>query len=173
MKDKIMMVIAKNETKYSDLGVYINKVKYDFYISIGVPLFKNININPEEIGYKIFIAALYNSGVKLSIIKEVFGHDGRTVKKWSEALLTFNVEKIVKAFTGKKLNKLIIPEVIRYAQLRYKDRATLGRSYRKKIIEGIEEVFQVRVSGSQLSKIFQLGEDISQSDCNDLNNKKL
>ena len=35
----------------------------------------------------------------------------------------------------------------------------------------IEEVFQVRVSGNQLSKVFQLGEDISQSDCDDLNNE--
>ena len=167
MKDNIQLVLSNYETRYSDLSVFLNKEDSEFYVYIGVALLERVSTNAEEIGHKMFIGRLYNQGVKLSVLRERFHHDNRTVKKWGNALKTCDVDVMSKAFTGRKAAKKTTPELIRYVLQQYRFRSVLGRSYREKIITGVEEVFAVRLSPSLISQIFRLDASASSKDLND------
>lgn len=168
MKENIQLVLSNYETRYSDLSVFLDKEESEFYVYLGVALLERISINAEEIGHKMFIGRLYNSGVTLSLLQDRFGHDPRTVKKWGNALKTCDVDEMSKAFTGRKAAKKTTPELIRYILQQYNNRSVLGRSYREKIIMGVEEVFAVSLSASLVSQIFRLEKNISHNNSNDL-----
>jgi len=153
MTENIQLVLSNYETRYSDLSVFIDREESEFYVYLGVALLERISIDAEEIGHKMFIGRLYNSGVKLCILRDRFGHDNRTVKKWGNALKTCDVDEMSKAFTGRKAAKKTTPELIRYILQQYNNRSVLGRSYREKIIMGGEEVFAVHLSASLISQI--------------------
>ena len=155
MNENLQLILSNYEVKYSDLSVYLNNDESEFYIYIGIALLECISLNAEEIGHKMFIGRLYNAGVKLSLLRDRFNHDGRTVKKWGEALKSCNIEEITLAFTGRKGHKKVVPEVIRYIIQQYNNKSILGRSYRKKIIQGVAEVFSITLSPSMVSTIFK------------------
>ena len=166
MTENIQLVLSNYETLYSDLSVFLDKEESEFYVYIGVALLERISIDAEEIGHKMFIGRLYNAGVKLSILRKRFGHDARTVKKWGNALKTCDVDEMSKAFTGRKAAKKTTPELIRYVLQQYHSRFVLGRSYREKIIMGVEEIFGVRLSPSLISGIFRIKTDADFADSN-------
>ena len=66
MIENLQLVLSSYETRYSDLSIFLSKEENEFYIYIGVALLERISTNAEEIGHKMFIGRLYNSGVKLS-----------------------------------------------------------------------------------------------------------
>ena len=169
MKEDIQLVLSNYESKYSDLSVFLDKEESEFYVYLGVALLERISIDAEEIGHKMFIGRLYNSGVKLCTLREVFGHDGRTVKKWGNALKTCDVDEMSKAFTGRKAVRKTTPELIRYVLQQYHFRSLLGRSYREKIIMGVEEIFGVHISPSLISGIFRTGADVDHNESVDFN----
>lgn len=172
MTENIQLVLSSYETRYSDLSVFIDREESEFYVYIGVALLERISIDAEEIGHKMFIGRLYNSGVKLCILRDRFGHDNRTVKKWGNALKTCDVDEMSKAFTGRKAAKKTTPELIRYILQQYNNRSILGRSYREKIIMGVEEVFAMHLSASLISQIFRLKSNTSHDNSKDLNDEK-
>ena len=172
MKEDIQLVLSSYETRYSDLSVFLDKEESEFYIYIGVALLERISINAEEIGHKMFIGRLYNSGVKLCILQDRFNHDSRTVKKWGNALKTCDVDEMSKAFTGRKAAKKTTPELIRYVLQQYQFRSLLGRSYREKIKMGVEDVFGIRLSSSLISGIFRSDVDVNLADSAELNDQK-
>ena len=169
MSESIQLVLSSYESKYSDLSVFLDKDESEFYVYLGVALLERISTNANEIGYKMFIGRLYNSGVKLSVLTKRFPHDNRTIKKWGNALKTCDVDEMTKAFTGRKAAKKTTPEVIRYIHQQYKNRTHLGRDYRRKIIMGVEEIFAIRLSPSLISQIFCSAKDISDDDSKTLN----
>jgi len=171
MKEDIQLVLSSYETRYSDLSVFLDKEESEFYIYIGVALLERISINAEEIGHKMFIGRLYNSGVKLCILQDRFNHDSRTVKKWGNALKTCDVDEMSKAFTGRKATKKTTPELIRYVLQQYQFRSLLGRSYREKIKMGVEDIFGIRLSSSLISGMFRSVVDIKLADSAELNDQ--
>ena len=160
MNESIQLILSNYETSYSDLSVFLNKEESEFYVYLGVALLERVSINADEIGHKMFLGRLYNSGVKLSILRDKFGHDARTVKKWAKALKSCDIDELSKAFTGRKAKIKTTPEIIRYVRQQYRFRSILGRSYREKIIMGVEDVFGVTLSPCLVSRIFHSNVDI-------------
>jgi len=156
MENNIQLILSNYESRYSDLSVFLDERATEFYVYMGLSLLERVSANAEEIGYKMFIGRLYNQGVKLSILRDRFHHDSRTVKKWGNALKTCSVEVMSKAFAGRSATKKTNPLLIRYVLQQYRLRSTLGRSYREKIIQGVKEIFKVTLSPSLVSQIFSL-----------------
>ncbi len=119
----------------------------------------------------MFIGRLYNSGVKLSVLRQRFGHDPRTVKRWSTGLKICDVNEMAKAFTGRKAQKKIIPELIRYVIQQYRSRSLFGRSFRKKIIMGVREIFGITISASLIRGIYKNIDDKIPGDSSNSNDE--
>ena len=173
MIEDLQLVLSSYETRYSDLSVLLSKDENEFFIYIGVALLERISTNAEEIGHRMFIGRLYNCGVKLCILRDRFKHDERSIKKWGNALKSFDIDEIYKAFTGRKAARKTTPEVIRYILQQYNCRSLLGRSYREKIKMGVDDIFGIRLSSSLLSRIFRSGVNKKSTCSAELNDKKM
>lgn len=153
----IQPVLSCCESIDTDLSVFLDDEESEFYVYLGVALLERVSISPEKIDHKMLIGRLYNGGAKLSLLRERFGHDPRTVKKWGDALKSCDVNEIAHAFAGRQACLKSTPELIRYVCQQYRIRSFLGRSYREKIIMGVDEIFGVKISPSLVSKICHSG----------------
>jgi hypothetical protein len=149
----IQPVLSCCESIDTDLSVFLDDEESEFYVYLGVALLERVSVSPEKIDHKMLIGRLYNGGAKLSLLRERFGHDPRTVKKWGNALKSCDVNEIANAFAGRKACLKSTPELIRYVCQQYRIRSFLGRSYREKIIMGVDEIFGIKISPSLVSKI--------------------
>jgi hypothetical protein len=149
----IQPILSCCESIDTDLSVFLDEEESEFYVYLGVALLERVSASPETIDHKMLIGRLYNGGAKLSLLRERFGHDPRTVKKWGNALKSCDINDITNAFAGRQACVKSTPELIKYVCQQYRIRAFLGRSYREKIIMGVEEIFGVKISPSLVSKI--------------------
>jgi transposase len=149
----IQPVLSCCESIDTDLSVFLDDEESEFYVYLGVALLERVSVSPEKIDHKMLIGRLYNGGAKLSLLRERFGHDPRTVKKWGNALKSCDINEIANAFAGRKACLKSTPELIRYVCQQYRIRSFLGRSFREKIIMGVDEIFGVKISPSLVSKI--------------------
>ena len=141
----IQPVLSCCESIDTDLSVFLDDEESEFYVYLGVALLERVSISPEKIDHKMLIGRLYNGGAKLSLLRERFGHDPRTAKKWGDALKSCDVNEIAHAFAGRQACLKSTPELIRYVCQQYRIRSFLGRSYREKIIMGVDEIFGVKI----------------------------
>jgi hypothetical protein len=150
----IQPLLSCCESIDTDLSVFVNSEESEFYVYLGVALLERVSLSPENIAHKMLIGRLYNSGAKLSLLRERFNHDPRTIKKWANALKSCDVDEISRAFSGRQASLKRTPELINYVCQQYRLRSFLGRSYREKIIIGVEEIFRVSISPSLVSNIY-------------------
>ncbi|RLG31847.1 hypothetical protein DRN98_06150 [Methanosarcinales archaeon] len=148
----LAVVLSNYELKYSDISVFLDKEERSYYVYLGIALLERVSINEEELGYKIFIGRLYNSGVSLKKLKERFRHDHRTIKKWGEALKSGDIGIIEKAFSGRKGNVKAKLEVVNYIR-HHRERYLLGKKYREVIVKEVEEIFGIKISKRLVSEI--------------------
>ena len=140
------------------MSVFLDTAEDDYYVYLGVALLERVSVCPDNLGHKMLIGRLYNGGARLCILHDKFGHDGRTVKKWGNALKSCDINEMTAAFSGRQASKKSTPALIAYVQQQYRHRASLGKAYRGKIICGVEEVFSVRISRSLASLLFKAAE---------------
>ena len=89
----IQPILSCCESIDTDLSVFVNSEESEFYVYLGVALLERVSISPENIAHKMLIGRLYNSGAKLSLLRERFNHDPRTIKKWANALKVVTLMK--------------------------------------------------------------------------------
>ena len=149
----IQPVLSCCESIDTDLSVFLDTEESQYYVYLGVALLERVSVPPEAFDHKSLMGRLYNGGAKLSLLQKRFNHDARTIKKWAKALKSCDMDEICKAFTGRQASKKTTPELINYVRQQYRMRAFLGRSYREKIIIGVEEIFGIKISASLVSDI--------------------
>ena len=155
----IQPALCADKSAKTDFSIIYNETESSYDAYLGVALLERVNISGEDIQHKMLVGRLYNADVKRVRLRETFGHDNRTMKKWGEALRSGDINEIARAFAGRAVNKKISPELIRYVKQLYRERERFGRAYRRHIIQKVEEVFAVRLSASYISSIFSTVDD--------------
>lgn len=168
----IQPVLSCCESLDTDLSVFIDPEESQFYVYIGVALLERVSISAEAIDHKMLMGRLYNGGAKLSLLKKRFHHDPRTIKKWGNALKSCDANEMAIAFAGRQAFMKRTPALINYVRQQYRERSFLGRSYRERIILGVQEIFGVRISRSLVSDICynqsSISPDESDDECDDI-----
>ena len=153
----IQPILTGCESVKTDLSVFLNSEESTHDVYLGLALLERVKIDPSDLQHKMLVGRLRNADVKFCVLHEIFGHDNRTVKKWSEALKSNDLDQMVKAFSGRKVNKKVSAELVRYVRQLYLSRKSLnlGKAYRKKIIRMTEEIFGISISPSLASEIYR------------------
>jgi len=153
--EMVQQVLSCCESLDSDLSVFLDTSESDYFVYIGLCLLERVSINPEDLHHKMLMGRLYNGGAKISLLRKRFNHDPRTIVMWANALKSSDIDEITKAFSGRSAQKKVIPALIAYVHQQYRNRATMGRNYRKIIITRTKEVFGVQISPSLASELFK------------------
>jgi len=150
----VQPVLPCSQKGSSDITVSLCAGGTTYEVYLGVALLERVGAGPESVARKMLVGRLYNAGRSLRELGELFGHDGRTVKKWAAALRAGDIDGIARAFAGREGKRKISPELMRYAWQLYRERHRLGRNYREVIIAKIAEVFGVWISTTAASNLF-------------------
>lgn len=135
------------------VSVYQGDETQTLHVYYGLELMEVIPAERKHPSFKLLVARLYNAGVKVSVLSETFEVDRKTMKRWADALLEGDPEKLVAVLSGRKGK--ITAEIEGFVRMRfasvYRDHP---RNYSSHIRGEIEEIFEVSLSGEALRPLF-------------------
>lgn len=139
-RNPLVSVFAKDETQ--TLHVYY-----------GLELMEVIPAERKHPSFKLLVARLYNAGLKVCVLSETFDVDRKTMKRWADALLEGDPEKLIAVLSGRKGK--ITAEIEGFVRMRF---ASVYRehpqNYSSYIRGEISEIFEVSLSGEALRPLF-------------------
>ncbi|MBT3286852.1 MAG: hypothetical protein HN380_05855, partial [Victivallales bacterium] len=94
MGTTVQPVLPCSQKGSSDITVSLCAGGTTYEVYLGVALLERVGADPESVARKMLVGRLYNAGRSLRELGELFGHDGRTVKKWAAALRAGDIDGI-------------------------------------------------------------------------------
>lgn len=135
------------------VSVYEGDETQTLHVYYGLELMEVIPSERKHPSFKLLVARLYNAGVKVRVLSETFDVDRKTMKRWADALLEGDPEKLVAALSGRKGK--ITAEIEGFARMRFTSvYREHPRDYSSRIRGEIREVFGVSLSGEALRPLF-------------------
>ena len=122
----------------------------------GFELIEIVNNNPEAPAFKLLLARLYNSGVKLSAMCESFQVDPKTIRRWGKALRQGDPVELVRVLEGRGAGRKLTGAIKNFARLRWPD-LVAERSYGAvgRLLGEIEGVFGLTISRSAVNDLIR------------------
>jgi len=148
-----LQLILGTDKRNPLVSVYEGEETATLHVYYGLELMEVIPDQDKHPSYKLLVARLYNAGVKVRVLCETFGVDRKTMKRWGDALLEGDPEKLVAVLTGRtgKITMEIEGFVRMRFELVYREHP---RDYSMRIRNEIKETFGVTLSGEALRRLF-------------------
>lgn len=124
------------------------------YVFLGLALLERVPNDPQQFLYQLMIARLVNSGVSQREIVHSFNHDSRTIKSWAAAVLSGDIEQIMRAFSGRGPAPKMTAEIRSFIHGQYLLLREICLDYRKRIRCAVHQRFGVEFSDGYLSRLF-------------------
>lgn len=139
----------------TDLQIVLSESSDSILVFLGTAVLERIRCSREALQYKMLVGRLANAGSSLSALRRVFGHDPRTIKRWAAALLSEDVEFVVRAFSGRGHDRKVTVPIARYVKRRYRELRGRRRDFRQAVIDEVAELFDQRLSREVLRRLFR------------------
>lgn len=130
-----------------------NSEKYptDIHLYFGTELMEVVPDDRNNPQWKLMIARLYLAGIKPKKLTDMFGPARTTIKRWADALVSGDPQRLVQALAGPGPKRKLTDEVsafveMRFSQIYAKDRYTYSRQIRSEI----KQVFGREISSETL-----------------------
>lgn len=132
--------ICKNPRQPGKLLVYF-----------GTALLETVEDDRDHPSFKLLVARLYNSRLKVKTLMDSFNVPYTTMRRWGEALQSGDTETLLRVLAGRQHPRKLTPEIRSFARQRFKDIYPDNRySYSQQLRQEIREVFDVCLSGETL-----------------------
>lgn len=153
MNNNLTLIFCDEKRPY--LSVYKEAGDDDHYhVYLESLLFEVVSVDVNSPQFKFFIARLFNSGASPKLITEVFGPAYNTQKRWGDAVKEKDPYIINEVFLGRGARKKITTEIKSYIKHRFNDIYSIEKkSYSRKILEELKEVFNVEVTSETIRPI--------------------
>lgn len=123
----------------------------------GCELLEKLPADRNHAQYKLMVARLYNAGINGVRLRETFGVDAKTMRKWGRALESGDADQLAHALAGRQACRKFSIEIQSFIRMRFEQIYQENkRSYSKAILEEVKEVFNVELSSETLRPL--LGE---------------
>ena len=121
----------------------------------GGELLERLPNDREHVQYKLMVAKLYNAGVKVRVLQELFEVSPKTMRRWGRTLEEGDFLELVHVFAGRRTSRKLTVEIQAFAKMRFSQIYPENRrSYSQLIRREIIEVFGVELSAESLRPIF-------------------
>jgi transposase len=123
----------------------------EIHLYFGTELMEVVPDDRSNPQWKLMIARLYLAGIKPKRITDMFGPARTTIKRWADALVSGDPQRLVQALAGPGPKRKLTEEVrafveMRFGQIYAKDRYTYSRQIRTEI----RQVFRREISSETL-----------------------
>jgi hypothetical protein len=127
----------------------------NLHVFFGAALMEVVPADKENPEFKLLIARLYNSGIRVKSITDVFGTARTTMKRWGDALKSADAECLSRALSGPGAPRKLTAEIRSFIQVRFRKIYQETRyNYSALIREEIKEIFGEDISSESLRPIF-------------------
>ncbi|MGH8589774.1 MAG: hypothetical protein ACREXX_10725, partial [Gammaproteobacteria bacterium] len=107
--------------------------------------------DPQHSAYKLLVGRLYNAGLKVRVLEEVFQTDRKTIRLWGQALRSRDPEQLQRVLLGRETARKRTAAIEAYARQRWRPLQAGGwRNYRQKLGQEIREIFGISLSRESL-----------------------
>jgi hypothetical protein len=120
----------------------------------GLELIEVVPDDPGQMAFKMLAGRLYNTGVLVAKLEEVFRADRKTIRSWGLAIRSRDPEHLARVLLGRGVNQKRTPAIDHYVARRWPELLAEGcPNYRATLIGEIESIFEVKLSGETLRQI--------------------
>lgn len=81
-------------------AVYQDPERQQLHVYYGFELLDIVPVDPEAPTFKLLAGRLYNAGLKIQSLSEVFGVDRKTLQRWGRALRSGDAEELIRVLAG-------------------------------------------------------------------------
>ena len=129
--------------------------KKQIHIYYGGILYEVINDDKNNPEYKLMLARLHNSGVRIKSLIENFGYCYKTIKRWGEALKCNDPQKLLRALSGQGAPKKITEEILAFVAYDFEQVYSKNKSsYSSTIRDHIQQIYGITLSSEALRPTF-------------------
>jgi hypothetical protein len=134
--------------------LYATEDRQSIRVFYGLELMEVVPDDPDDMAFKMMVGRLYNAGVMVTTLEDVFKSDRKTIRSWGLAILSRDPDILHRVMLGRWVNRKRTPAIDKYVALRRAELLAEGcPNYRVTLIREIESFFDVKLSGETLRQI--------------------
>ena len=151
-----LQLILPTDKRNPSFTLYLDEAQKQFHVYYGLELLEVVPADPEHIAYKLLVGRLYNAGLKVRVLEEVFGADRKTIRGWGQALRSGKAEELERVLLGREACRKRTAGIDGYVRHRWPQLQEEGcRNYRQRLQEEIAQIFGVSLSGESLRQMLK------------------
>lgn len=137
-------------------AVYQDPEKERLHVYYGFELLAIVPDQPEAPAFKMLAGRLYNAGLKVQRLTEVFQADRKTLQRWGRALQLGDAQERIRVLAGRSAGRKLTPAIQAFVRQRW-PRLTAQGAYgaSQRLRQEIHELFQVALSAETLRPLVQ------------------
>ena len=134
--------------------LYATEDQQSIRVFYGLELIEVVPDDPDQMAFKMLAGRLYNAGVLVAKLEEVFKADRKTIRAWGDAIVSRDPERLARVLLGRGVNQKRTSAIDKFVVRRWDELLAEGcPNYRATLIREIESIFEVRLSGETLRQI--------------------
>ena len=137
-------------------SVYQHNETGQFHVFYGLSVFDVVPNNKKDPRFRLMVVHLRTLGLSQKALARAFDLDPRTVKAWSDALLSGNGDRIERVLLNPDSNRKVSKTIEQFIRVRFKHLYRKEKyRYSSVIRSEIKEIYEVELSAETLSPLFQ------------------
>jgi hypothetical protein len=157
----LLQLILPTDKRNPCFSLHLDEDQKSIHVYYGLELLEVVPNDPEHCAYKLLAGRLYNAGLKVRVLEEVFQADRKTIRLWGQALLSRDPEQLQRALLGREVSRKCTAAIKAYVRRRWPQLQAEGcRNHRQKLGQEIEEIFGTKLSGESLRLLFSQIDDL-------------
>ena len=146
-----MQVILPTDKRNPSFSLYLCEKEQSLHVFYGLELLEVVPFDRQHAAYKLLVARLYNAGLRIQTLVDVFGVDAKTMRGWGGALQARNPALLARMLLGADAGRKRTAAITGYVRQRWPQLIREGcRNYRQTLQQEIERIFDTRLSGETL-----------------------
>ena len=154
--DAALQLLLPTDKRNPSLSLYRDEVHQSIHVYYGCELLERVPEDRQHPQYKLLVANLYNAGLKVACLEEVFEFDRKTMRGWGQALQSGDAERLKQALEGREGRRKLTPAIAGFITFRFEEVYAQHRGrYNRQLREEVQQVFKVKLSGETVRPLLQ------------------
>ena len=131
--------------------IYATTDERFLHVYYGLELLEVLPVDRAHPAYRLLVARLYNAGLRVQTLAEVFGIDPKTMRRWGRALRSSDPALLEHMLLGPEVARKRTAAIDAYVRQRWPALRREGiRNYREVLQQEIASIFEINLSGETL-----------------------
>ena len=119
--DAALQLLLPTDKRNPALSLYRDEDHNTIHVYYGFELLEIVPQDRNHAQYKLLVANLYNAGLKVADLEDVFGFDRKTMRGWGLALRSGDAERLKRALEGRESRRKLTPAIVGFIELRFEE----------------------------------------------------